>query len=109
MAKQINFSYNGAAYTLEFTRKSIETMEKQGFTASEITEKPMTILPSLFAGAFLAHHRFVKREVIDEIFSKMTNRQELVGKLVEMYNEPIMALMDEPEPSEGNVEWGASW
>ncbi len=109
MAKQINFSYNEVEYTLEFTRKSIETMEKQGFVASEINEKPMTVLPSLFAGAFLAHHRFTKREVIDEIFSKTTNRRELVGKLAEMYNEPIMALIDEPEPSEGNVEWGASW
>lgn len=109
MAKQINFDYEGKSYTLEFNRKSVETMEKQGFVASDIKEKPMLTLPALFSGAFLAHHRFMKTEVIDEIYSKFTNRQELIGKLAEMYNEPIMALIDEPEDAEGNVNWDASW
>lgn len=109
MAKQIKFEFEGKEYTLEFTRKSIETMERQGFIASEITEKPVSTLPALFAGAFLAHHKYVKRDVIDRIFDKLTNKQELIGKLAEMYNEPIEALMDEPEEDEGNVNWGASW
>jgi hypothetical protein len=84
-------------------------MERQGFVASEITEKPMLTLPALFAGAFLAHHRYLKREIIDEIFEKFTNKQELIGKLAEMYNEPIEALFEEPKESEGNVSWEASW
>ena len=110
MAKQIRFEYKGQEYILEFTRKSIETMERQGFVASDIVEKPMTTLPALFAGAFLAHHRNVKKELIDEIFSKMTNKEELIRKLAEMYNEPIMALMDEPDSNdEGNVKWEASF
>jgi hypothetical protein len=109
MAKQITFEFEGKEYVLEFTRKSIETMEKQGFIASDIVEKPVSTLPALFAGAFLAHHRYVKREVIDKIFDKLTNKQELISKLAEMYNEPIMALMDEPSEDEGNVNWGASW
>ena len=110
MAKQIRFEYKGQEYILEFTRKSIETMERQGFVASDIVEKPMTTLPALFAGAFLAHHRNMKKELIDEIFSKMTNKEELIRKLAEMYNEPIMALMDEPGPNdEGNVKWEASF
>jgi len=110
VAKQIRFEYKGQEYILEFTRKSIEMMERQGFVASDIVEKPMTTLPALFAGAFLAHHRNVKKELIDEIFSKMTDKEELIRKLAEMYNEPIMALMDEPNPNdEGNVKWEASF
>jgi len=109
MAKVINFEYQGVEYTLEFTRKSIETMERQGFIAADIAEKPMLTLPVMFAGAFLAHHRFIKRDIIDQIFEKLTNKQELFGKLAEMYNEPILALIDEPGESEGNVKWGASW
>jgi hypothetical protein len=109
MSKQLRFTYEGNEYTLEFTRKSIEQMEKSGFVVSDITTKPMTVLPALFAGAFLAHHRFVKPTVIDAIFSKLTNKEDLIGKLAEMYNEPIMALMDEPEEAEGNVDWTASW
>ena len=39
----------------------------------------------------------------------MTNKMDLVMRLAEMYNEPITALVDEPEESEGNLEWGANW
>ena len=109
MSKQLRFTYQDKEYVLEFTRKSVEAMEKKGFVASDIETKPMTILPALFAGAFLAHHRFEKSEVIEEIFSHMTKKQELIGKLAEMYNEPIMALVDEPVESAGNVDWTASW
>ena len=109
MSKQLRFTYQNKEYILEYTRRSVEAMEKKGFVASEIETKPVTVLPALFAGAFLANHRYVKPEVIDEIYSKMTNKQELIGKLAEMYNEPIMALVDEPEESEGNLDWTASW
>ena len=109
MIKQLKFTYQDKPYCLEYTRKSVEIMEKGGFVASDIKDKPMTTLPALFAGAFLANHRFVKQEVIDEIFSKMTNKSELIGKLAEMYNEPIMTLIDEPEEAEGNLDWTASW
>lgn len=110
MAKQISFEYDGKQYTLEFTRKSIEIMERQGFNINDIADKPMTTLPALFAGAFIARHRFVKREIIDEIYSKLTNKQELLQKLAEMYNEPLEALMEDPDDNEGNaVNWEASF
>lgn len=109
MAKQLKFTYNDKEYTLEFTRRTVTQMEKQGFIAAEVENKPMSTLPALFAGAFLAHHRFEKKETIDAIFEKLTNKEELIGKLAEMYNEPIMALVEEPEETEGNVSWTASW
>lgn len=109
MAKQLNFTYDGKDYTLEFTRRTVAEMEKKGFIASDITEKPMTTLPALFAGAFLAHHRFVKEDVINDIYSRLTKKEDLIGKLSEMYNEPILALMEEPEKSEGNLDWTATW
>lgn len=105
MAKTLIFTYKGNDYTLEFTRKTIQQMERNGFVASDIDTKPMTTLPALFAGAFLAHHRFEKREVIDDIYQHMTNKEELIGKLAEMYNDPIMSLMEEPEDKSGNVDW----
>ena len=109
MAKQLNFTYDGKDYTLEFTRRTVAEMEKKGFVASEITEKPMTTLPALFAGAFLAHHRFVKQDVIDDIYAKLTKKEDLIGKLAEMYNEPILALVEEPENAKGNLDWTATW
>lgn len=109
MAKQLKFNYNDKEYTLEFTRRTVTEMERKGFVASEVEDKPMTTLPALFEGAFLAHHRFEKKDVIDAIFSKMKNKEDLIGKLAEMYNEPILALIEEPEEKKGNVEWTASW
>ncbi len=109
MSKQLIFTFEDKEYTLEYTRRSVAEMEKKGFIASNITDKPMTTLPDLFAGAFLAHHRFVKRDVIDNIYSKLTKKEDLIAKLAEMYNEPIMALVEEPEEDKGNVNWTATW
>ena len=109
MSKQLNFEYKGVAYTLEFTRRTVEQMEREGFVADDLKAKPVTMLPTLFAGAFKAHHRYVKPDVIDEIYSKMTNKADLIGKLAEMYNEPIMALIDEPVESSENLTWTQSW
>lgn len=109
MAKTITIQYEGTEYTLEYTRKSIETMEKQGFVPSDLNDKPMTTIPELVAGAFLAHHRFTKRDVIDAIYAKITNKAEFINTLAEMYNEPLEALINEPEESEGNLSWGKSW
>lgn len=109
MAKQIIFTYDGKDYTLEYTRRTIKQMEDEGFVARNIDDKPMTLLPSLFAGAFKAHHRFVKQDVIDEIYAHMPNKDKLIEKLAEMYNEPIISLMEEPEDTAKNVDWMASW
>ena len=37
----------------------------------------------------------------------MKDKMALIERLAEMYNEPIKAMLDEPE--EGNVEWTPSW
>lgn len=108
MSKTLQFSYNGKSYTLEFTRDAVRTMERQGFNANELTDKPMTMLPDLFAGAFIANHPYTKRKLINEIFEHIGNKTELIAKLVEMYNEPLAALMEESE-DEGNVEWTATF
>jgi hypothetical protein len=109
MAKQLNFTFKNTDYTLEFTRRTVMEMEKKGFVAADVEAKPMSTLPALFEGAFLAHHRFVKKDVIDDIYNHMTNKEDLIGKLAEMYSEPILALVEEPEDNEGNVSWTASW
>ena len=109
MAKQINFDYEGEHYTLEFTRNTIKMMESRGFLANDIQNKPMTVLPELFAGSFLAHHRSVKRDTIDRIYHLMPNKTELIEKLGEMYSAPLETLFDEPDGNEGNIMWEASW
>lgn len=108
MAKTMTIEHNDVKYVLEYTRKSVEMMERQGFEIEELQRKPMTYLPALFAGAFLAHHRYVKRDVIDKIYAQLPNKGDMLSKLVEMYSEPIVALMDDPE-AEGNASWTVDW
>ncbi len=91
MSKQLKFTFKDKEYTLEFTRRSVERMERDGFVGSDMREKPMTTLPTLFRGAFYAHHPFMRNDIVDEIYAKLTNKQELIGKLAEMYNEPKIA------------------
>ena len=111
MAKQLNFEYENKEYTLEFTRESIKQMEREGFIASDVVNKPMNTLPKLFAGAFKAHHRFdTKQKKIDEIFELFKNKQALVEKLAEMYSEPMETLMDDEAIDEGNaIAWEANF
>ena len=108
MAKTITIPYKDREYVLEYSRETIEIMEKQGFNISAIEDKPMTILPMLFEGAFLKNHRFVKKEVIREIFAMMGNKMDLVQRLAIMYNEPIEAMLDEPDEAK-KVTWEANW
>ena len=108
--KQITFTYDGKEYKLEFTRRTIRQMEENGFNIQAINEKPMTMLPDFFAGAFRANHKNVRRELIDEIYANMPAKDKLIEKLVEMYNEPLSALMDDPdENSAKKVDWTASF
>ena len=111
MGKQLNFEYNKKEYTLEYTRESVKQMEREGFVASDIVEKPMLTLPKLFAGAFKAHHRFdTKQKQIDEIFELFSNKQALVEKLAEMYAEPMETLMDNDNIDAGNaIAWEANF
>ncbi len=109
MAKQLRFTYKGKDYVLEYTRRTVAEMERMGFVVAEVETKPMSMLPALFQGAFMAHHRREKKETIDAIFAHMTNKDQLIEKLVEMYSEPIVTLIDDPEDSEGNVDWTVSW
>lgn len=109
MAKQIVFTYEGTEYTLEFTKRTVQQMESEGFVAQDVDKRPMSVLPALFAGAFKAHHRWVKPDVIEKIYASMPKKDALITALVEMYNEPIMGLMDEPDSAEGNVDWVTSW
>lgn len=106
MAKKISFEYKGKEYTLEYTRESVKQMQREGFAASDLVNKPMIVLPQLFAGAFKAHHRFdVKQKDIDEIFAQFKNKQALVEKLAEMYHEPMETLMDDPEDEGNAIAW----
>jgi hypothetical protein len=78
--------------------------------ANDIVEKPMLTLPKLFAGAFKAHHRFgLKANDIEEMFDLLPDKEALLAKLVEMYNEPMEAMLDDPKDEGNAIVWDASF
>lgn len=105
--KKIKLNYKDKDYILEYNRKTVSDLENMGFVASEFANKPATMLPLAFRGAFLKNHKFLKQEVIDEIFAHISDRQGLIAQLSEMIVECYQSLMgDEVEKdAEGNVSW----
>lgn len=108
-SKEINFEYDGRAYTLTFTRASITKLENRGFNYNDFESKPVTMLPRLFYGAFIAKHPYVKQELTDKIFGEMPNKEKLLEKLTSMYSDAVNSLMDEPEDDAKNVSWEATF
>ena len=100
----IAFNHKGTDYTLEFTRDSIKQMERHGFDLNAALSQPVTSVATLFRGAFSAHHPHVSQTTVDEIWDGMENKNGLFEALIDLYNEPLEALMEEPEEGK-KIEW----
>lgn len=110
MQKEISFEFEGQKYTLTFTRKTVQLMDRSGFNPDDVTAHPATGVPALFRGAFLANHKWVKADLIDRMFEKIPNMNDLVPKLMVMYYEPINEMLEGKEDDpEKNLEWGANF
>lgn len=112
MAKTIKFKWekDNREYTLEFTRDTAARLEGAGFRVSDLDDKPNIMLPLLWRGAFLAHHKKTKDEDIEEIYKSIVDKEGLLKRLGEMYRDTTDTLVEEPdEGGEGNIEWEASW
>lgn len=108
MAKKINIPYGGKKYTLEFTRATVAALERAGFVIGELGDKPATMIPMLFRGAFAAGHPNTKVATLDKIYDSLSNKSGLVKALAEMYSEAVYTLLDdEDKEDEGNPGWEA--
>lgn len=109
MSKKIEFDFDGKHYTLEFTRASVTAMQRQGFDIDLVPKFIALHLPTLFAGAFMANHKYIKPDLVDKIYDQISGKVDMVTSLVEMYREPLNALLEDPEESSGNVVWEKNW
>ena len=112
MSTKITVNYQDKDYTLEFSRQSVRQMEAQGFVASQVEDKPMTMIPLLVRGAFYKNHRGLSSEKIDEIYDNLSNKMGegeetgFIVELIKMYAETLNTLMADKKGKEGN---SASW
>lgn len=102
---KINLTHGKTEYCLEYNRQSVKAMEAQEFSIEKLQDKPFTMIPLLFEGAFIKNHRGMKRKLLDEIYDEIPQKSELIVALAEMYAETLNSLMDDSGASEGNVQW----
>ena len=96
---------DGNKYTLEFNARVVKNMERRDFKLD--TEHPYTMINDLFLGAFQAHHKGVTPEEAKEIWKYQRNKDELLGKLTQLYMKPLEDLMAEPD--EGEEDGTPTW
>ena len=105
MGKTINFTTDGKAYTLEFTRNTVIATENMGFSLGKIGDQPIGMLMILWRGAFLAHHDTLTLGEVEALFDKI-DKTELLDALIDLYKAPIDSLFDKDEENSKNaVAW----
>lgn len=95
----------GKEYILEYNRQSVQQIERLGFSIEDVSKKPMTMFPLMFRGAFLKNCRYVKEKEINELYDKMTKKDELHSVLINMITECYETLTENEGDAEGNVGW----
>lgn len=113
MSKQITIvePETGKEYKLEYNRKAVQSMEQAyDFNIDEISSKPMTMIPLLFQGAFIMHHKTLSPEKIESIYEQIPGKDELIQALIEMYSDTFNTLLDDPKGAKSkNAAWTKSW
>ena len=108
MSTKINISYKDKEYTLEYSREAVRQIEQLGFVIGQVEDKPFTMIPILFYGAFIKNHKISKKHT-DEIMDHIPNFYDgegILPILVEMYAETISSLTNKKIEDEGNaVSW----
>lgn len=109
--KSINITYKEKKYKLEFTKDTVRMTERRGFNINEVFDYPQTNVPLLLWGVFQANHRWIQMDLIEEIFEDVPDKPDFLGKLLEMYNEPISQLLGTNEDANKgkNAKWEATF
>lgn len=106
MNTKITLTYKGVPYTLEYDRMSVKAIEANGFNIEDFMAKPVNNIELAFAGAFIKNHRKIRQDLVDEIYRKSPNKEELIKVLTTMIKETYESLFEDPDDSdEGNAQW----
>ena len=103
MEKTLNFTVDGKAYNLTFTRATVIATERMGFNVGEVRTKPLNSLVLLWRGAFLANHDTLTIKEVDDLLDKVQTKG-LLDALLGLYTAPVESLM-----GEGNEKNLAAW
>ena len=110
-SKKIRVTYKEKDYTLEYTRATVQQMERGGFRLDDLDVMPVTMVMLLVRGAFLAHHPSMKAKNVEEFYYDFVRcKDEFVSRLAEMYSETRDVLFEEKDEDDAkNPNWEANW
>ena len=107
MAKQIILhDEKGNEYILEFSRNTVERMQRSGFVLD--TDRLYMCGKDLITGAFQMHHRGMSWDKISEVWMRQNKRDALLAELAKMFNAPMLDLIGVDEQNseqEENPTW----
>lgn len=104
----VKFTYDGKEYNLGFNRNTAVALQRQGFDTDKIGSQSLIMIPMLVRASFKMNHSTVKDSKIDEIYGKISKKEEFLKALIESYYETCNTLFDrntESEESSDFVEW----
>ena len=93
----IKVTFEGKSYELTYTRETIKQMENTGFDIQMLAHQPTVLGDKMFAGAFLAKCKGVKRKVIDDIWNHMDieSKNNVLAALADIYGDAMNSLADD--------------
>lgn len=111
MAEVIPFTdpKDGAEYQIEYDRDSVRFAESIGMNLAALTDAnrlrsrdvPIaTIMSQAFYAGLIKHQPTMTQAKSDDIWSRVSGKEEVFAALLEMIQEPYTSLLAEPEDSD---------
>ena len=80
-------------------------MPVEAYISEEEPAFDVSVLLTLLVEELQLVDTIIKEETINTIYKAMGDKEGLTEALIELYNEPINAMFDEPKDSEKKVVW----
>ena len=106
--KKVNITtVDGNKYTLTFNRKTAAMYNEMGYTAGDLSTKPLVAVPVFIWCAFKVKHSSIKQSKTEAIWDELPNNRKsaVLDALVEMYADTYTSLMgdENSNDAEGNL------
>ncbi len=90
------------SYTLQFNRKTVLTMQRNGFVLD--LDRLYMCARDLIQGAFRMHHAWMKWDEIEKVWTFQNKRGDLLGMLANMFSQPAIDLMGDAAEDEDDKQ-----
>lgn len=104
--KKVTITADEKKYTLMFNRKTAAMYNQMGFTAGDLTEKPLVAVPSFVLCAFKANHPTITQKKVDAVWAAVPKKSkgDVLNALINMYSDTYIDLMGSDDANDEDDE-----